>query len=259
MTTPVRGVAMHEVEVGPFRVADTTRAELVELLVQRSLEPRTVPLTAFALHVGGVNSRSDKAFLSAMRKADVVYADGGSVVWLARLSGARRIQRAPTTDLGWELLRGLTDELGRPPRVALVGGHEGLAEGAGAVLEQAGAAGVVFTTHGFHADWEPVLAALRDTDPEVCIVGLGAPGEMVWATEHGAELPGGVVLTCGGWFGYLTGDERRAPRFLRRAGLEWLARIAQAPTRLAPRYARGVLSTASLSISTILMRVRWFN
>ena len=245
-----------EVEVGPFRVSDSSREQLVARMVELALPHRTQPALAFALHVGGLNARRERDFVGAMRQADVVYADGGSVVWLARLAGASEIERAPTTDIGWELLRGFGQKAGRVPRVALIGGPHGLAARAAEVLETAGVADVVLVDHGFHDDWSEPLARLRAADPDVTVIGLGAPREMVWSEQHLNELPSGLLLTCGGWFGHLVGDERRAPRVLRRSGLEWIARVAQSPSRLGPRYARGIGVTASLAISTLYRRPR---
>lgn len=244
-----------QVHVGPFRVADASASVLVgDVVARTSAEPG--PLLVYALHVGGLNARHDPAYVAAMDRADVVYADGGSVVWLARLAGAASIERAPTTDVGWDILRGLAEALGRPVRVALVGGPAGLAERAAAVLEQDAAVQVVHTEHGYHSDWSAPLAALRDSGPDACLVGLGAPAEMVWCDRHRDALPAGLVLTCGGWFGHLVGDERRAPRLLRHSGLEWIARVAQAPGRLGPRYARGIGSSAALSVQVLRERSR---
>jgi N-acetylglucosaminyldiphosphoundecaprenol N-acetyl-beta-D-mannosaminyltransferase len=240
-----------QVAVGPFHVSDASSSVLVrDVVALTSAEQR--PTLVYALHVGGLNSRRDRDFVAAMDRADVVYADGGSVVWLARLAGAISIERAPTTDVGWDILRGLAEALGRPVRVALVGGPAGLAERAAAVLQQDEPVQVVHTEHGYHSDWTAPLAALRDSAPDACLVGLGAPAEMVWCDRHRDELPTGLVLTCGGWFGHLVGDERRAPRLLRRSGLEWIARLAQAPGRLGPRYARGLVSTAALAVRVLL-------
>ena len=242
------------VEVGPFRVSDSGTPELVDKVVSLSLEERTRPAFAYALHVGGLNARRERDFVAAMRAADVVYADGGSVVWLARLAGAHRVARAPTTDIGWGILEEFRERTGRLPRVALIGGPEGLTARAGAVLEAAGAANVVLADHGYHKDWSQPLAELRAAAPDVTVIGLGAPYEMVWCQQHRDELPNGLVLTCGGWFSHIVGDERRAPRILRRSGLEWIARLAQSPKRLGPRYARGVGATAALTISTLVHR-----
>lgn len=245
-----------EVEVGPFWVSDLPKATLIKKMVELSLPEHNRTALAFALHVGGLNSRRDRDFVTAMRRADIVYADGGSVVWLAKLARAHHIERAPTTDLGWEVLRGFVENTGRLPRVALIGGPPGLAARAKDVLVTAGVAEVVHVDHGYHASWAEPLSELREADPDVTIIGLGAPREMVWCEEHRAALPSGLVLTCGGWFGHLVGDEKRAPRLLRRSGLEWIARVVQAPTRLGPRYIRGVVVTAALATKTVQRRPR---
>ena len=243
-----------EVEVGPFWINDAARSELIAQVVELSLQKRTRPVFAFALHVGGLNARRERDFVVAMRQADVVYADGGSVVLLARLAGAHNVERAPTTDVGWEVLRGFADKVGRLPRVALIGGPPGLAERTAAVLQDAGVGQPVAVEHGYHRDWTTALERVRAARPDVTLVGLGAPHEMVWSQEHRDELPPGLLLTCGGWFGHIVGDERRAPRLLRRSGLEWIARVAQSPGRLGPRYARGLGVTAALALATLQRR-----
>ncbi len=228
-------------------MADLTRADVVQQVIAQAAAARSERLlTVYALHVGGLNARDDADFVRAMNAADVVYADGGSVVLLARLAGATRIERAPTTDVGWDVLRGLSTALGRPARLALIGGPPGLAEKAAEQLESGGAGTPVFVEHGYHTDWAQVCSRLRAVQPDACIVGMGAPQEMLWTERWREQLPPGLLLTCGGWFGHIVGEERRAPRVLRRSGLEWIARMAQDPRRLGPRYARGIAATAAL-------------
>ena len=74
---------------------------------------------------------------------------------------------------------------------------------------------------------------------------------MKWVDAHVQDLPPCLVMTCGGWFGFITQDEKRAPQWVCDAGLEWTYRIAQSPRRLAKRYARGAFSTAALSLGII--------
>jgi len=45
-----------------------------------------------------------------------------------------------------------------------------------------------------------------------------------------------VMLAVGAAFDFLAGNERRAPRWMRRCGLEWLFRLACEPRRLFWRY-----------------------
>jgi N-acetylglucosaminyldiphosphoundecaprenol N-acetyl-beta-D-mannosaminyltransferase len=237
------------VQLGPFQVADLTKEETAEHLVDLAVggaQHRAV--LAFALHVGGLNALNDTAFVEAMNAADLVYADGGSVVWLGRRAGALRMSRAATTDIGWDVLRGIAARLGRLPRIALIGGTPGLAKRAAATLEDAGVAHAVLIAHGYHQEWADHVDRVRAARPDVVLVGMGAPNEMVWAHEWAPRLGSGLVLTCGGWFGFLAGDERRAPAVIRKPGLEWIGRVAQQPWRLGPRYARGVMTTATLSM-----------
>jgi exopolysaccharide biosynthesis WecB/TagA/CpsF family protein len=241
-------LAAPTVPVGPYRLVDLDRHELVAAIAD--LAAGTVgsrPAAVFACHVGGLNERRNPDFVAAMTAADLVYADGVSVVSLMKLAGAQRVQRHPTTDLGWEVFDALAERLDRPVRVALLGGPEGLADRAGEVVGRRPGVTVVATEHGYHSDWEPVLARLRSAEPDLVVVGLGMPAEALWTIQHRDALPPAAILTAGGWFGYIVGEEKRAPAWMRSAGLEWMARIAQSPRRLWKRYAGGALTTAAMA------------
>ncbi|WP_157074622.1 WecB/TagA/CpsF family glycosyltransferase, partial [Janibacter corallicola] len=232
------------VPVADLPVVDLPRHEVVGY---SAVPARDRARLVFALHVGGLLHLDHQAFRAALTGADVLYADGAAVVLLARLAGARRIERAPTTDIGAPVLREVSRRLGRPARVALVGGPPGLAGRAGEVLVRSTGVDVVATHSGYFTDDAVVLDLLRHSRPDVVVLGLGMPKEAVWAHQHSDALPRAVVLTCGGWFGFLTGAERRAPRWLQTAGLEWTYRLYQQFPRLAGRYARGAVRVARLA------------
>jgi N-acetylglucosaminyldiphosphoundecaprenol N-acetyl-beta-D-mannosaminyltransferase len=66
---------------------------------------------------------------------------------------------------------------------------------------------------------------------------VGSPQQEMIAAAAGAR--GDVVgagLCCGASLDFLTGRVRRAPAFMRTAGLEWLHRLGSEPGRLARRY-----------------------
>lgn len=241
--------------VGPFVVADLDYREAVQAAAALAVEPSHAQ-RFYALHVGGLNARRNTNFVAEMNAAELVCADGGSVVILGKLAGARRMQRVPTTDAGWDVLKEVGSLLGRPTRIALVGARQEEVDGAARTLAEGGAGEVVLIENGYHQDWSGVLARLADARPDVLVLGLGAPKEMLWVREHLDELPACLVMTCGGWFGFLSGTETRAPELLRRPGLEWLARVSQAPGRLLPRYLQGMVSTAVLAGGVLLRRAR---
>src|SRR3954447_8617946 len=82
--------AYRTVPIGPFRVLDLTRAQLGPAIADTALAQHgQKPTLAFACHVGGLNARGDREFVAAMQRADLIYADGVSVIALARLAGAK--------------------------------------------------------------------------------------------------------------------------------------------------------------------------
>jgi N-acetylglucosaminyldiphosphoundecaprenol N-acetyl-beta-D-mannosaminyltransferase len=245
-------VSPRQLRIGPFQVSDLSRDGVVAAIVSGATSAADQQAwVSYALHVGGLNSRRDKGYLDAMSRADLVYADGMSIIVLAKLAGARAAERAGTTDIGWTVIRELGAALGRPAKVALIGGPEGLTQRAARVIEAEAGAQIVLTEHGYHDDWPPVLERLASSDCDLVFVGLGAPREMKWVDQHREHLPPALVMTCGGWFGFITRDEKRAPQWIRNSGLEWTYRIAQSPRRLVKRYATGALSTMWLALEIV--------
>jgi N-acetylglucosaminyldiphosphoundecaprenol N-acetyl-beta-D-mannosaminyltransferase len=230
-----------EVDVATLRVADLSRSGLLSLVENA---PSDRPYIWLALHISSLREAAAPSYSAAVNSADVRYADGASIVALARLAGAKDVARYPTTDLGSDLLDLLATSLHRTVRVALLGGPNGLADEAGKRLEQQGNVVCVGAHHGYSRAWEQTLHEISSTRPDVLFVGLGVPLEHLFVTERRAELPNCFVVTCGGWFGFLTGCESRAPRWMQRAGLEWCFRLAQQPSRLFGRYFLGFIVCA---------------
>lgn len=243
---------MNVVNVGPFRVEDCDK----EALIERVTDDRSPKRVVYALHVGGLNDRDRVDYVSAMNNGDYIYADGTAVVALAKLGGARHVQRAATTDIGLDLLRAERDQLGRNPRIAVIGGPAGLAEAAGSTLTESGVGQIVYVSHGYHGNYDAVLSDLRNLEPDIVIVGMGMPREAIWVDENLHDLPDALILTCGGWLGFLAGTESRAPAWMQRIGLEWAYRLQQSPRRLWARYAAGVWTSVSIAPFQLYTRRR---
>jgi N-acetylglucosaminyldiphosphoundecaprenol N-acetyl-beta-D-mannosaminyltransferase len=69
-------------------------------------------------------------------------------------------------------------------------------------------------------------------------VGIGFPRQERVISRLRAELPTAWFLGCGAAVNFVAGDQRRAPRWMQRAGLEWAHRLTGEPGRLAGRYLR---------------------
>jgi N-acetylglucosaminyldiphosphoundecaprenol N-acetyl-beta-D-mannosaminyltransferase len=72
--------------------------------------------------------------------------------------------------------------------------------------------------------------------PDIVWVGLGTPKQERFMAGPGGTLDAALLVGVGAAFDFLSGRVRQAPRWLRRAGLEWLFRLCMEPRRLGPRY-----------------------
>jgi UDP-N-acetyl-D-mannosaminuronic acid transferase (WecB/TagA/CpsF family) len=115
---------------------------------------------------------------------------------------------------------------------------------------------------GFIRIPEAVEACLRfvelNSPFRFCLLAVGAPQQEALAQLLKARGSArGMALCVGAALNFLTGNERRAPRWMQGLGLEWLFRLLQAPRRLAHRYlVRGPRVFAILKRARIELRRR---
>jgi len=77
---------------------------------------------------------------------------------------------------------------------------------------------------------------MRDAGAEYVWVGLGAPKQERLMAQIAADLRPAVLLGVGAAFDFHSGRVQRAPRLMRKLGLEWMHRLGQEPRRLWRRY-----------------------
>jgi UDP-N-acetyl-D-mannosaminuronic acid transferase (WecB/TagA/CpsF family) len=85
---------------------------------------------------------------------------------------------------------------------------------------------------------EDCLQFIESRSPfRFCLIALGSPQQEIIAQAlQSRGRARGLALCIGAAVNFLTGVERRAPRWVRRLGAEWLYRLARDPRRLAYRY-----------------------
>lgn len=188
-----------------------------------------------------VKLRGDPAFRAAYADHDLVVADGHPIVWLSRLA-RRPVGLVPGADMVVPLAR-LATEAGAG--VALVGGTEaGLRRAEDGLKSQVPGLRMVARIAppmGFDPSGPQgaaVIEALAASGAGLCLLALGAPKQEVFAARARQSLPGVGLAGIGAGLDFLSGDQRRAPRWVRRLALEWLWRMLSQPRRLIPRYAR---------------------
>ena len=182
----------------------------------------------------------DPEFKALYEEADLRVADGMVLVWACQLQRTPVPERVAGSNLIVSLSRGAAR---RGRSICLVGGNEGTAERAAAVLQKRFpgliVAGVDCPPHGFEKDplaMGRLARKLQAARPDIVFMGLGSPKQERVIRQLRDELPQAWWLGVGISFSFVAGEIRRAPRWMQRSGLEWFHRFCQEPRRLFRRY-----------------------
>lgn len=183
--------------------------------------------------------RTNPEFRAAYQQHSHVTADGNPIVWLSRLSG-QPIQLVP----GSELIAPLVQLAGthRIP-VALFGATQEGLDKAGNALEAQYSGVQVVARIAPEMGFDPTSAqaddyadALSASGARLCFLALGAPKQEIFAIQAHKRHPHMGFVSIGAGLDFISGDQIRAPRLVRRFALEWLWRLVGNPRRLARRY-----------------------
>jgi N-acetylglucosaminyldiphosphoundecaprenol N-acetyl-beta-D-mannosaminyltransferase len=185
-----------------------------------------------------VEASRDAAFNQIVASADLVTADGAPVAWMLRRLGHRQQQRINGPDL---MARYCAQATQRAESIFLYGSTEEtlkLLQGRLMVafpgLRIAGAIAPPFRPLTSDED-DAIVDAVNASGANIVWVGLGCPKQEQWMAAHRGRITA-VMVGVGAAFDYLAGTLPRAPRWMQRAGLEWLYRLRREPRRLWRRY-----------------------
>jgi N-acetylglucosaminyldiphosphoundecaprenol N-acetyl-beta-D-mannosaminyltransferase len=185
-------------------------------------------------------AQNDPELKRILNQALVATPDGMPMVWMGRLQGHPSIRRVYGPDLLLNLCQHSRD--GRF-RHFLYGGNPGVVDDLERELQ------FKFPGVNIVGKYAPPFRPLNDNElqqlqeqvrasrPDFFWVGLGMPKQERFMAAHLALLPEAkIFIGVGAAFDLLTGRVRQAPRWIQRAGLEWLFRLSQEPRRLWKRY-----------------------
>jgi N-acetylglucosaminyldiphosphoundecaprenol N-acetyl-beta-D-mannosaminyltransferase len=174
-------------------------------------------------------AQKDGAYLSAINAADLVLADGVGDLYVARILGKTLPERVSGSDLVPRLLESMAAE-GRS--VFLYGAKPGVADRAGRALEaKHPGLRIAGSENGFISDETELWRRLENTQPDLLLLGLGAPRQELWMAAN-RERTTALMIGVGGLLDVFSGDVPRAPERWCRLGLEWLYRTIKQPKRI---------------------------
>jgi exopolysaccharide biosynthesis WecB/TagA/CpsF family protein len=205
-----------------------------------------------------IRLHDDAAFRSCYSSADYTLLDSRFVSGLLRVTRGARLPVCTGSDLIGNLFAGViaNDDL-----LVLIGGS---AEQAQELRDRYGLCGLAHFNPpmGFINDPTHVEACLRFIETHspfrFCLLAVGSPQQETIARLLQARgRARGLALCIGASIDFLTGRERRAPKWIQHCGMEWSFRLARAPGRMAKRYLlRGPAIFALLRSADIELRPR---
>lgn len=184
-----------------------------------------------------VTARDDAVFRSVTNGSLMSVADGKPVYWFARWRRGAAVGHVPGPDFMLEALARFRDHrhflYGSTP-VTL----ERLVARVEAGIPGLKICGALSPPFGAVTDAQTALdyVKINETRPDFVWVGLGAPKQEKWMAEAQSALAPAILFGVGAAFDFHAGTAPRAPRWMGRAGLEWLFRLASEPRRLWRRY-----------------------
>ena len=179
----------------------------------------------------------DAQFRAVYADASLVLLDSRLLAHLLRLFKRQRIRVCPGSDLTRALFESIIAPL---DPIILVGAT---AAQATCLRERYGLKGLRHIEPPMHfirdtAAVERCLTDIEATGPfRFCFLAVGSPQQEIIAQQ--LKLRGrarGLALCVGASINFLTGIEKRAPKWMQRSGLEWLYRLLKNPRRMAMRY-----------------------
>ena len=235
---------MNRINIANVTFDNVTMDEAVTRIVkmaQKTDTPRHV-CTGNLDHL--VTLSRDAEFRAIYAEAALTLADGAPVVWLSRLGpaslGAPLRERVTGSDLFWELGRA---SAATGVRLFFLGGAPCAADLAAEAVRRRHPGAQICGTYcppkeQFDTESEQanILEAIRAAQPDILLVGFGAPKQEKWIAANKYRLGVPVAIGVGGSFEMAGGVVRRAPEWMQTVGLEWSYRLCQEPKRLAHRY-----------------------
>ncbi len=195
-------------------------------------------ITPNADHI--IKAEKDPEFRKLYDTADLVVADGMPLLWIADSLGCPLLERITGADLLPEVCD-LAQKDSR--RIFLLATDEKTVRSAVEQIRKnypgIPAVDGYAPSMNFSEDAEEsgrILEKVKAFETDILVVGLGAPKSEKWIAAHKEQLACKVALPFGAAVSFIAKERRRAPKWMRKHGLEWLSRFLQEPVRLFRRY-----------------------
>lgn len=185
-----------------------------------------------------VEAHEEASFATVVNSANMVTPDGMPLIWALRLLHGIKNDRVAGMDLLPGLLKAAID---KNLSVFFYGGSQKMLDATSEYIKStypalniAGLYSPPFRQLTKDED-EFVIEMINNSGARLVFVVLGCPKQEKWMAAMKGKI-NATMVGVGGALPVLVGEQKRAPQWMQRNGLEWLYRLIQEPGRLWKRY-----------------------
>ncbi|MDG5801066.1 WecB/TagA/CpsF family glycosyltransferase [Marinilabiliaceae bacterium ANBcel2] len=186
-----------------------------------------------------VSMQKDEALRQSVLDADMINADGMSVVWASRFLGRALPARVAGIDLMLELVK-MAHEQGY--KCFFFGARQEVVEKVVETFNQEYSPEIIagFRNGYFNDNEEEQIASeISKSGAHMLFVAMSSPKKEIFVNKYKKLMNVPFVMGVGGSFDVVAGITKRAPRWIQKIGLEWFFRFIQEPRRMWRRYLVG--------------------
>lgn len=183
-----------------------------------------------------IEAQKDNNYRKLLNKSSLSIPDGVGLLYASWIFNDPIKQRITGTDLVYDLARIASENSWS---IYFLGGQNNTALKASEELRKlypqlivAGASEGMNKSE-FKYDNQELINKINSAKPVILLVAFGAPKQEKWIDYNLEKMPSAkVAIGVGGAFNFISGRIKRAPFWMRKAGLEWLYRLLQEPWRI---------------------------
>lgn len=178
-----------------------------------------------------LQAQKDDNFKEVLNQASLSIADGFGPALAAKIIAQKKINRFSGIDLV-HLLCEVSKE--NKKSIFLLGGQEHVAAKTARVLKKNHKGlKVAGTYRGFDFEDNYVINYIINSRADILLVALGMPKQEKWIAQNLRKMPNvKIAVGVGGAFDFISGNVKRAPKWMQKIGLEWLFRLVVQPWRI---------------------------
>jgi N-acetylglucosaminyldiphosphoundecaprenol N-acetyl-beta-D-mannosaminyltransferase len=188
---------------------------------------------------GIMEAQKDAAFKTILNRSFLTTPDGMPTVWVGRMNSHSQMSRVYGPDF---MLNVCAASIEKGHTHFLYGGNDGVAEQLKQVLTARFPGLKIVGTYtppfrplnaAENAELQSEISRLR---PDFFWVGLSTPKQERFMAEYLSILDAKIMVGVGAAFDIHTGRAKDSPDWVKAAGMQWLHRLLQEPSRLWKRY-----------------------